>query len=91
MEQALSASNGIGQEHALTVVVNNTPATKISSKPFIEANTIEASIDEIQTRHIIPTYRDSEALLSQAKFIEITSEVVGICSGQNACKSLLFA
>jgi Domain of unknown function, B. Theta Gene description (DUF3871) len=77
MEQTALASNGFGQEHALTVaVVNNKPATQSTSKPFIEANTIESSLDEIQSRHIIPTYRDSEALISQAEFVEITTEVV---------------
>jgi hypothetical protein len=69
--------NGLGQQHALTVaVVNNTPATQTSSKAFIEANTIESTLEEIRSRHIIPTYRDSEALISQAEFIEITEEVV---------------
>jgi hypothetical protein len=78
MEQALQALNGLGQQHALTVaVVNNTPATQTSSKAFIEANTIESTLEEIRSRHVIPIYRDSEALISQAEFIEITEEVVG--------------
>jgi hypothetical protein len=78
MEQATLASNGLEQSHSLSVaVVNNTPATQTSSKPFIEANTIESSLEEIQSHHIIPTYRDSEALISQAEFIEVTADVVG--------------
>src|SRR6478735_1566573 len=77
MEQLAHASNGIGNQHALTVAVNNTPATITGQhKPFIEANTIESTLDEIRTRHIIPTYRDSEALISQAEFIEVAGEVV---------------
>jgi hypothetical protein len=55
------------------VAVNNAPA---QHKPFIEANTVEASLEEIQKRHIIPTFRDSEALISQSEFIEVTEEVV---------------
>jgi hypothetical protein len=76
MEQAIAqAFDGLGHQHALTVaVVNNTPAT--GNKPFIEANTIEATLDEVRSRHIIPTYRDSEALISQSEFIEVTQEVV---------------
>ena len=73
MEQALEQH--FEQPYSLSVAVNNTPA-KIGSKPFIEANTIEGSLEEITKRHIIPTYRDSEALISQAEFIEVTGEVV---------------
>src|SRR5215203_7082642 len=73
MEQLAQASNGIEQPHALSVAVNNAPT---SNKPFIEANTVESTLEEIQKRHIIPTYRDSEALISQAEFIEVTEEVV---------------
>ena len=50
MEQALQATNGLGKEHTLTVALNNKPATQTSTtKPFIEANTIESSLEEIQS------------------------------------------
>src|SRR4051812_13241591 len=77
MEPLVQAQSGSEQSHALTVAVNNnTPATTNSNKPFIEANTIESTLEEIRSRHIIPTYRDSEALISQAEFIEVTEDVV---------------
>src|SRR5215218_10281726 len=79
MELLINATNGIGNQHALTVAVNNAPTagnTTDYHKPFIEANTIESTLDEIRTRHIIPTYRDSEALISQGEFIEVAADVV---------------
>lgn len=42
-------------------------------KPFIEANTIVASLEEISEEHIIPVFvKDNEPLISQAEFIGIT-------------------
>jgi hypothetical protein len=72
MEQALEQA--FEHPYSLSVAVNNTLSQQ---KPFIEANTIEGSLEEITKRHIIPTYRDSEALISQAEFIEVTGDVVG--------------
>ena len=44
-----------------------------NSKPFIEANTIEASIEEVRDRHIIPVFvKDNETLISHSDFIEST-------------------
>jgi hypothetical protein len=74
MEQALEQQ--FEHPYSLSVAVNNALANT-NSNPFIEANTIEGSLEEITKRHIIPTYRDSEALISQAEFIEITGDVVG--------------
>src|SRR5215218_2345761 len=79
MELLTNASNGLGNQHALTVAVNNAPTTTNTTtqhKPFMEANTIESTLEEIRTRHIIPTYRDSEALISQSEFIEVAADVV---------------
>jgi hypothetical protein len=42
--------NGTQNPFALTVAVNNTPTAQ---KPFIEVNTIESSLQEIRSRHII--------------------------------------
>lgn len=68
--------NGTTTPHALTVVVNNAPA--VQSKPFIEANTIESSLQEIRQRHIIPVFsKDNEQLISQVDFIELAEEVTG--------------
>ena len=44
---------------------------------FIEANTVESSFREIQIDHIIPVFvKDNEPLISQADFINATSQIV---------------
>jgi hypothetical protein len=59
---------------ALTIVPKTESST---SKPFIEANTIQASLQEIKEHHIIPVFtRDNETLISHADFIEIAQQVV---------------
>lgn len=46
-------------------------------KPFIRANTIEVTLDEIKAGHIIPVYiKDNEPVISQLDFIETTKELV---------------
>ena len=61
-----------GQAPALEVAVNNTQ----KAKSFIEANTVEASLQEIKDSHIIPVFhRDNNTVISQADFIETTLEV----------------
>lgn len=48
-----------------------------TSKPFIEANTIEYSLEEIRNKHIIPVFiKDNEPLISHAEFIQTTADVV---------------
>jgi hypothetical protein len=48
-----------------------------TSKPFIEANTVQATLDEIRSRHIIPVYaKDNERLISIAEFVDACSEMV---------------
>src|SRR5215218_4287483 len=75
--EAVAYSNNDEQQNPLSVAVNNqTPVTNNSSKPFIEANTVESTFEEIRNRHIIPTYRDSEALISQSEFIEVVDDVI---------------
>lgn len=68
--------NGNTTNHTLTVVANNLePAS--TTKPFIEANTIEGSLTELRQYHIIPVFtRDNEPLISQVDFIETTQEIV---------------
>lgn len=51
--------------------------TVSSSKPFIEANTIESSFSEIKNGHIIPVFiKDNEPLISHTDFIDTAIEVV---------------
>lgn len=48
-----------------------------TDKPFIQANTIESSLPEIKTKHVIPVFtRDNEPVISHADFIESTIDVV---------------
>ena len=48
-----------------------------TSKPFIEANTVESTLDEIRNHHIIPVYaKDNERLISIAEFVDSCNEVV---------------
>ena len=51
--------------------------TTSSDKPFIQANTISASLEEIREQHIIPVFiKDNEPVISHADFISNTVLVV---------------
>lgn len=50
--------------------------TVSTSSPFIEANTIPVTLDEIRNTHIIPTYRNNDRLISIAEFIDTCTMVV---------------
>jgi hypothetical protein len=46
-------------------------------QPFIIANTIASSLDEIKTDHIIPVFiTDNETLISQSDFIDTAADAV---------------
>ncbi len=48
-----------------------------SAKPFIEANTIASSLEDIKQGHIIPVFiKDNEPVISHYEFIESTLEMV---------------
>lgn len=48
-----------------------------TEKPFIQANTIEVTLDEIRREHILPVFiKDNEPLISQVDFIDATSSIV---------------
>jgi len=48
-----------------------------SVKPFIQANTIGATLEEMKNEHIIPVYiKDNEVLISHTDFIEAAMETV---------------
>jgi len=69
--------------------INEPQTVELStSKPFIQATTIEATFDEIRTEHIIPVFiKDNEPTISHADFIESTSQVVSdIYHGENILK-----
>lgn len=48
-----------------------------TAKPFIEAGTVEAKLEDIRKYHIIPVFhRDNEPVISQVDFISTTMDVV---------------
>jgi len=62
--------------HPVELTNDQPPAPNIS-RPFIEANTVEATLPEIRNNHIIPVFvKDNEPLISHAEFIEITAALV---------------
>ena len=81
--QAISQSKPIEATDRL-----NTENGLSTDKPFIEANTIESSLEEIKEKHIIPVFiKDNEPVISQADFISTTLDVVDdVFDGQTILK-----
>jgi hypothetical protein len=49
---------------------------EITSKPFIESNTIACSLNEIRNEHIIPVFtKDNETLIAHDEFISNTLDI----------------
>ncbi len=64
-------------QQQIVVRPDNSPGEIGQRTTFIEANTIVSSFREIQIEHIIPVFvKDNEPLISQADFINTTSQVV---------------
>ena len=58
----------------VSVSVSENPTS--TSSPFIEANTVESTFDEIKKCHIIPVFiKDNEPLISQTDFIQATENI----------------
>lgn len=59
-----------------------------TEKPFMQANTIDITLDEIRRDHIIPVYiKDNEPLISQIDFIDATSSIVAdVFAGERILK-----
>ncbi len=48
-----------------------------TDKPFIQANTIASSLEDLSNHHIIPVFiKDNEPVISHTDFIQITADVV---------------
>lgn len=64
------------------------PVAQQVNRPFILANTIEASTEEIRRKHIIPVFtKDNEPLISHTDFIEAATEMAGdIFHGEHILK-----
>lgn len=75
MEQII---NNVEQQAAVPKVLAPVQRQKSDSKPFIEANTLEVSRDEISDAHLIPVFtRDNEPLISHSEFIDATLQLAG--------------
>jgi len=61
---------------------------KSSDKAFIQANTIESSLEEIREKHIIPVFiKDNEPVISHFDFINATIDAANeIFNGENILK-----
>lgn len=60
------------------VFIEERPSIEIIStdKPFINANTLESSFEEIKSSHVIPVFvKDNEPVISHSDFIDVTLEV----------------
>ena len=59
-----------------------------SSRPFIEANTIGATLDEINNKHIIPVFiRENEPSISQGEFVDAAMQAVSrVYTGETILK-----
>ncbi len=81
MEQITLSYNhlpvGIVPEEADIPSTENESSLTSNAKPFIEANTIPSSLEEIRNNHIIPVFiKDNETLISQSEFMDITMDCV---------------
>lgn len=59
--------------------ISNEGQSKSTSKPFIQANTIENSLEEIKKDHVIPVFiKDNEPVISHSDFIETALDAISI-------------
>lgn len=81
----MEAANPLQESNLSLVHVNSEYITDIpfeedvvsTGKPFIEANTVEATFAEIRDTHTIPVFiKDNEPVISHVDFIETTSAIV---------------
>jgi hypothetical protein len=65
-------------EQELAILDDQQAVSVISSdKPFIQANTVESSLEEIKQKHVIPVFiKDNEPVISHSDFIESTMDIV---------------
>jgi len=62
-------------------ILNQQPAL-IEQKPFIEANTVPVTLQELTTEHIIPVFtKNNQPLISQAQFIDLTRDMLADLNG----------
>ena len=77
MEQNIQQMNSTLIDDTVIMPVQTESNIKRPSSPFIEANTIECHLSEIQQNHIIPVWlKDNEPLISHGEFIETTGNII---------------
>lgn len=58
-------------------VLGNEELQKSTSKPFINANTIESTLEDIRENHLIPVFiKDNEPVISHCDFIDATTKAL---------------
>ncbi len=69
MEQIL---NSIATRHFEELIIETS-----TDRPFIQANTVDVSLEEIKNSHVIPVFiKDNEPVISHSDFIESSLDVV---------------
>jgi len=70
------------------ILSDNSNDMTSTAKPFIEANTIDCTLEEISEKHIIPVFiKDNEPVISHADFIQKMLEVTNdIFNGETILK-----
>ncbi len=75
MEQT-ETKEPIAVSDAITEVVEQIEVIS-SGKPFIEANTVGGTLDEINNRHIIPVFvKENEPVISHGEFIDAAMQAI---------------
>ena len=75
-DQAAAFAEDFGQQEGSYLNTSDIPAIS-TGKPFIEANTVEATMEEVRDNHIIPVFiKDNEPVISHLDFIETTLNAV---------------
>lgn len=81
-----------------TVLINHTetnlfdeqvlPEIISTDKPFIQANTVDSTLEEIRNSHVIPVFiKDNEPVISHGDFIQSTLDIVSeIYAGETILK-----
>lgn len=64
------------------------PETISTDKPFIQANTVDSTLEEIRNSHVIPVFiKDNEPVISHGDFIESALDIVSeVYSGETILK-----
>lgn len=88
MEMELLTNNNSNSENGIIsfedIIIPEQEQPKSTAKPFIQANTVEVSLQDIKDNHLIPVFvKDNSPLISHSEFIEATLKVASeVYSGE---------